>query len=67
MVMPKMKTNRASAKRYYVTGSGKIMRNKAGRRHKLAAKTPKRKRNMRKDVVLSKPDQKVARELIPYK
>ncbi|HON42679.1 MAG: 50S ribosomal protein L35 [Bacillota bacterium] len=65
--MPKMKTHRASAKRFRVTGSGLIIKNKAGRRHDLGKKTSKRKRNMRKADVVAKADAKVVRQLIPYK
>ena len=42
-VMPKMKTKRAAAKRYKVTGSGKIVRMKANKSHILNKKTAKRK------------------------
>ena len=52
--MPKMKTHRASAKRFRVTGSGLIIKNKAGRRHDLGKKTSKRKRNMMKADVVAK-------------
>ena len=65
--MPKMKTHRASAKRFRVTGSGLIIKNKAGRRHDLGKKTSKRKRSMRKADVVAKADAKVVRQLIPYK
>jgi len=65
--MPKVKTHRASAKRFRVTGSGLIIKNKAGRRHDLGKKTSKRKRNMRKADVVAKADVKVVRQLIPYK
>ncbi|HNU95114.1 MAG TPA: 50S ribosomal protein L35 [Bacillota bacterium] len=65
--MPKVKTHRASAKRFRVTGSGLIIKNKAGRRHDLGKKTSKRKRNMRKADVVAKADAKVVRQLIPYK
>ena len=65
--MPKVKTHRASAKRFRVTGSGLIIKNKAGRRHDLGKKTSKRKRNMRKADVVAKDDAKVVRQLIPYK
>ena len=41
--MPKIKTNRAAAKRFRVTGSGKIKRNKAYKRHILSSKGKKRK------------------------
>ena len=65
--MPKMKTHRASATRFRVTGSGLIIKNKAGRRHDLGKKTSKRKRNMRKADVVANADAKVVRQLIPYK
>ena len=43
--MPKMKTSRAAAKRFKLTGSGKLKRNKAYKRHILTKKTTKNKRN----------------------
>ena len=43
--MPKMKTSRASAKRFKKTGTGKIVRNKAYKSHILTKKTQKRKRS----------------------
>ena len=46
--MPKMKTSRAAAKRFKVTGTGKLKRNKAYKRHILTKKTTKTKRNLRK-------------------
>ena len=42
--MPKIKTNKGAAKRFRVTGTGKIKRMKAGRRHLLTSKAPGRKR-----------------------
>ena len=42
--MPKMKTSRAAAKRFKVTGTGKLKRNKAYKRHILTKKTTKNKR-----------------------
>ena len=54
--MPKMKTNRSAAKRFKLTGSGKLKRNKAYKSHKLNCKTPKRKRGLRKATVLGKAD-----------
>ncbi|WP_405745395.1 50S ribosomal protein L35, partial [Anaerovibrio slackiae] len=50
--MQKMKTRRAAAKRFTVTGTGEIRRNKAYKRHILEKKSPKRKRNMRKAALL---------------
>ncbi|MCI9129270.1 MAG: 50S ribosomal protein L35 [Eggerthellaceae bacterium] len=57
--MPKMKTHRGTAKRFRVTGSGKIMRAKAFRSHIKAKKSPKRIRNMRHETEVSKADEKV--------
>ena len=48
--MPKMKTRRGTAKRFRVTGSGKIMRAKAYKSHIMTKKSPKRKRNFRKEI-----------------
>lgn len=65
--MPKMKTHRGAAKRYSVTGSGKIKRARAYKSHILTKKTTKRKRNLRKPAYVSEAEAKVVRKLIPYK
>ena len=57
--MPKMKTHRGTAKRIRVTGSGKLVRAKGYRSHILEKKSPKRKRNLRKETVIAKADEKV--------
>ena len=44
--MPKMKTHRGAAKRFKVTGSGKVMRRKAFKNHILEKKSPERKRRL---------------------
>jgi len=44
--MPKMKTRRSAAKRFKLTGSGKVKRNKAYFAHILTKKSSKRKRNL---------------------
>lgn len=64
--MPKMKTKRAAAKRYKMTGSGKIMRMKANKSHILNKKSPKRKRNLRKQTELDATNLKTVKKLIPY-
>ena len=51
--MPKMKTNKAAAKRFKKTASGKLKYSKAGSGHLLGSKTRKRKRNLRSPGVLS--------------
>ncbi len=64
--MPKLKTHRGAAKRLKVTGSGKIMRNKAYKGHLLTGKSPKKMRTLRKsspvpDVLLPN-----IRKMLPY-
>ena len=54
--MPKMKTRRGAAKRFKVTGSGKIVRRHAYKNHILEKKTPKRKRQLRRDGSVSGAD-----------
>jgi len=62
--MPKMKTHSGAKKRIRVTGSGKLMRQRAGKRHLNEHKPTKRTRRLSNDVVLSKADQKTARKLL---
>ena len=65
--MPKLKTNRAAAKRFRVTGSGKIKRNKGFKSHLLSSKGKKRKRKLRRATVVSAVEARNIRKLIPYK
>ncbi|HHU37719.1 MAG TPA: 50S ribosomal protein L35 [Propionibacterium sp.] len=62
--MPKMKTHSGAKKRIRVTGSGKLMRQRAGKRHLNEHKPTKRTRRLSVDVELSKADQKTARKLL---
>ena len=48
--MPKMKTHRGAAKRFKVTGSGKILRRRANLNHSLEKKSSKRKRRLGRTV-----------------
>lgn len=64
--MPKMKTNRAVAKRFKKTGTGKLVRYKAYKGHMLTNKTSKRKRNLRKSTVADPSNAKVMTKLLPY-
>jgi len=61
-----MKTRRAAAKRYTVTGNGKVKYKKMGMRHILSKKTTKRKRHLRKAGLLSPAEEKRAKKLLPY-
>ena len=60
--MPKMKTHKGTAKRFRVTGSGKIMRSKAFKSHILEKKSPKRKRGFRQETSVAKADMNVIKK-----
>lgn len=64
--MPKLKTNRAAAKRFRITKSGKFKRSKAFGAHLKTNKNAKRRRNLRKSALLSPEDQKRIKKLLPY-
>ncbi|UCC27124.1 MAG: 50S ribosomal protein L35 [Gemmatimonadales bacterium] len=64
--MPKMKTNRAAAKRLKRTASGKMKRFKANHSHILTKKTRKRKRRLRSSDLVAKSDQKRMDRLMPF-
>jgi len=64
--MPKLKTSRGARKRFKVTGTGKIVRAKAYRRHILTTKSRKRKRQLRRDAAVDASDRKAIRRLLPY-
>lgn len=64
--MPKMKTRRAAAKRYSLTGNGKVKYKKQGLRHILTKKSTKRKRNLRHAGILSPSETKRVHKLLPY-
>ena len=51
--MPKMKTNRSAAKRFRLTGTGKVRRARSMHGHMLTAKTRKRKRKLRQGTLVS--------------
>ena len=60
--MPKVKTRRAAAKRFSITGSGEFKRNKAFKSHILEKKTRKRKRNLRKATLVAAADHRRVRD-----
>ena len=62
----KMKTNRATAKRFSFTANGKIKRKKAGLRHFMRRKNVQSKRNLRNRGYLAKADEKLIKALMPY-
>ncbi len=64
--MPKIKTHRGAAKRFSLTGTGKVKRSKAYASHILTTKTTKRKRNLRKSTVIDVTNEKNIKKLLPY-
>lgn len=64
--MPKIKTRRAAAKRFKVTGTGEFKRSKAFKSHILEKKSPSRKRNLRKAGLVSKADHERVAKMLPY-
>ena len=64
--MPKMKTNRAAAKRFRVTGSGKIRRSKGGLNHGMQEKSRKRLRRLRKNDTVDRAMAGRVKLLLPY-
>ena len=66
-VMPKVKTNSSAKKRFRVTGTGKITFQKAFKRHILTKKSTKRKRNMRKDGLVSDANMHFVKRLLGLK
>jgi len=62
--MPKLKTNKSARKRFKKTGTGKFLRNQAGKRHILTKKTTKRKRKMRGSGVVAQSDSGRARRML---
>jgi len=64
--MPKIKTKRSAAKRIRVTGTGKLTRAKGWKKHLLEWKSSKRKRQLRKETLISAADVKRTRRLVPY-
>ncbi|MCE5195505.1 MAG: 50S ribosomal protein L35 [Nitrospiraceae bacterium] len=62
--MPKMKTHRGAAKRFKLTGSGKIKRSKANKSHILTGKPSKRMRKLRKGSFVDKTQEKSIKKLL---
>ena len=64
--MPKIKTSRAAAKLFKVTGTGKLKRMKAYKSHILTKKSQKRKRNLRKATITDATNVKSMKKILPY-
>lgn len=64
--MPKMRTKRAAAKRLRKTATGKLKRNRGWKSHLLEAKSPKRRRRLRKGTLVAPADERRMKRLVPY-
>jgi large subunit ribosomal protein L35 len=62
--MPKMKTSKSAAKRFTITGKGRVKRRKAFHSHILTKKSPKRKRNLRHAALCAKGDEKRMKRML---
>ena len=64
--MSKLKTNKASAKRYSYTAKGKVKRTMANSRHRLATKTKRQKMARRVNAYVDKTCEAGVKKLLPY-
>jgi len=64
--MPKMKTKRGAAKRFKITGSGKVKRARGYRRHLLTSKSRKKKRHLGHAALVAPENEKAMKRLLPY-
>jgi large subunit ribosomal protein L35 len=62
--MPKMKTHRGAAKRFKISGGGKILRKQAGVSHLLEHKSGQRKRRQQREAPVSKADMRRVRKML---
>ena len=65
--MPKHKSKIGSKKRFWLTGTGKVKRPHGGKNHKAETKNRKRKRNLRKNTLVSSAQENNVKQMIPYK
>ncbi|HOJ41008.1 MAG TPA: 50S ribosomal protein L35 [bacterium] len=66
--MPKLKTKKSVAKRFKITGTGKVKHYRAGGMHLLGKKSSKRKRRLKRPTILkNKGDIKTVKRLLPYR
>ncbi len=64
--MTKLKTKRAAAKRFSLTGTGRVRRNQANHRHNMTQKAQKTKVGQRGTVIASDADKKMIKLMIPH-
>ena len=64
--MPKMKSNSGAKKRFSLTGTGRVKRNKAYKRHILTKKTRTQKRRLRAKSLVDKTQEHQIKAMLPY-
>ena len=64
--MPKLKTHKGAARRFYITGTGKVMHRKGSISHLRSRKSKRAKRVVSNKVMASEPMQKRVHRLLPY-
>jgi large subunit ribosomal protein L35 len=64
--MPKMKSNSGAKKRFKLTGTGRVKRNKAYRRHILTKKSATQKRRLRSRSLVDKTQEHQIKAMLPY-
>lgn len=64
--MPKMKTNKQAARRFKITGTGKILRTKGMKSHLRRKKSPRTKRMFDRMLEVNPADRKRIKRLLPY-
>ena len=64
--MPKLKTHKATARRFQVSGNGKLMRTRQGKSHLRRNRSARARRDYDEMFVIAGADVKRVRKLIPY-
>jgi len=64
--MPKMKTNKSVAKRFKITGTGRLVQRQTNKQHILTKKSPGRKRRLRQAKLVDPTMEKNMKKLMPY-
>ncbi len=61
-----IKTKKSAAKRFKITASGKVLRSRAGKRHLLQGKRPKRRRSLRGTTAVHSTDEYRIKQSMPF-
>ena len=64
--MPKIKTHKATAKRFKITRNDKILKRKAGQDHFNTRESGVTTRNKRRDITIAHTESRVIKQLMPY-